>query len=64
MAIGDRMMVENFGFCGNCLNGAPRLPAPEAHTETQSAWRCEDCGKITLETAIFECKISEATIIV
>lgn len=61
--IGTRLIAANYGLCHSCLNSGSRVPVPEQHTDEKTAWRCEDCGGITLEDALFHCKLSEATIV-
>lgn len=63
MAIGNRLILANYGFCHSCFNSGERTAEPELHTETETAWKCSDCGGITLEEALFECKVSEATLV-
>lgn len=60
---GTRALFANYGFCHSCFESGPRVPVPEQHTDEKTAWRCEDCGGITLEDALFNCKRSEATTI-
>jgi len=62
--LGTRFLEENYGLCRCCRNSAPRVPVSELHTETETAWRCEDCEGITMEEALFRTKLSESTVVV
>ena len=62
MAIGDRILAETMGGCTKCYDSGQRIPVPEEHTETETAWRCFSCGETYLERAMFECAPKDAEI--